>query len=165
MLFSTRGGLTYFSPDTLESRYQSERLVPLLQIPIYRSGFGYYRKDIVNYLIEHDYWQPNDVEHPRWIPASHWNDAWRDGYSALGRELGRSEYWINWSDSHPELASIVWPLVLRALRELPESSQDVVAAVLLYSASVSENVDQLIDHLESSGEVPQEWIDTLKPGA
>src|SRR5262245_23429699 len=55
-----------FSPDTLERRTQRELLLPMLEVPIYRSGYYYNRYGLVDFLVAEGYWTPNDVDEPRW---------------------------------------------------------------------------------------------------
>ena len=133
--FSTEGGIGEFLPDTLEFRYRSERLLPIAQIPVYQSGYNKDQYGIVEYLIQKGYWQAREVEVPQWILMYHSNRQWKDGHSRLHAELSwRGKEWMQWSEEHPELASVVWPIVLGLIR----SDQQSEATALLWHAKHSE---------------------------
>jgi hypothetical protein len=108
-----RGARGEFSPDTLDIRLQRELLFMLTDTPLYQSSFEYYQNDLVRYLIEQGYWSPRDVAEPRWIQIFHYNVFWRDGGSRL---FQRPESWIEWTEQNPRLAAVIWPQVLRVLR-------------------------------------------------
>lgn len=110
------GGLHDFSPDTLETSSRSEILLPLTDLPIYRSPRSSYRYDLVQYLIEYGYWSPVP-ESGSPIRVSRWNTQWRDGQSDLHRQFAwYADDWIAWTEQHPELADVLWPEVLAMLR-------------------------------------------------
>ena len=112
------GGRTYFSPDTFQVRFQSEVLLPLSYAPAWRSSFTY-RHDtypLVEYLVSHGFWAPVATPEPRWILLNHWNVQWRDGHSTLYKYL-KSQEWIEWTESHPDVAKVLWPNVLSLLRD------------------------------------------------
>jgi hypothetical protein len=112
-----RGGRGYFSPDTLDYQTQSEYLLPLVGIPLYRSGFSTHRNELVQFLVDNNYWLPQPTDSPRWMLAFHWNQKWRDGESGLHKELTRGkDFWIEWSKSNKERATEFWPEVLAMLR-------------------------------------------------
>jgi hypothetical protein len=62
-----RGGRGFFSPDTLDSRSQSEILLPLTRLPLYRSWFHYDRAPLVDYLVGKGYWSPRQAPPTKWI--------------------------------------------------------------------------------------------------
>jgi hypothetical protein len=111
----TTGGRSYFSPDTLETRTQAES-------HLLWWGFRYHRYALAEYLIGKGHWSPVTAQEPRWIETFHWNDQWRDGQSVLHKEFAwRAQDWIDWSETNPALAAVLWPRVLAALRsEDPE---------------------------------------------
>ncbi|MBE7464613.1 MAG: hypothetical protein HS116_14140 [Planctomycetes bacterium] len=111
------GGRGFFSPDTLEYRSQSERTVFATEIPLYRSAFRYDSHELVNYLVEKGYWSPRPASEPRWIFLFHWNRNWKDGESCFHRSFfWRKDFWMEWTEKHPERAAEVWPQVLELLR-------------------------------------------------
>lgn len=130
-LASTKGGRTFFSPDTLESREQGERLSYFFLLPVSRSNFKVYRPKLASYLIAEGYWSAKSTNTPRWLLVEHWNSQWRDGDTMLSRIFGRTSYWIDWSEQHPDLAAVVWPRVLESLRQSNlELSYDEPSAIL-----------------------------------
>jgi hypothetical protein len=126
------GGQGEFSPDTLESRSRAEaRLVWW--------GHTYHRGRLVQYLVDRGYWAPRVVERPRWIEMFHWNRRWRDGESELHKEIGwRASAWIEWTESHPELAAVVWPRVLTTLRADDRGAATTAAVMLTVAKDVAD---------------------------
>jgi hypothetical protein len=112
-----RGGRGFFSPDTLETKTQREHLIPVVNIPIWRSSFQVHRQELVTFLISEGYWSPTANDSPRWIIAFHWNDQWRDGETRLHRELSRGEDWIAWTKEHPLMAEVIWPQLIDVLQD------------------------------------------------
>lgn len=126
-----KGSRGFFCPDSLMCRSQSELLVPLAEIPIYRSSYTYYRIELVDYLIREGFWAESGKAEPRWLAISHYNQQWRDGYHPIVWHLGwHGEEWIAWSKNHPQMAAFFWPQVLHALR------QDLVDAARLMGAAM-----------------------------
>lgn len=116
-LASTEGGRGFFSPDTLETKWQRERVLWFTHLPVYRSTFSYHRYELVEYLISKGYWTPLDVDEPRWMSVFHWNRQWKGGTGDIPRFLGwRGQRWIDWSEADPEAAKVMWPRVLDVLR-------------------------------------------------
>jgi len=112
----SKSTLSYFSPDSLESRYRTELLWGA-SIPVYRSGFKGKSSALVEYLIVSGFWSPSNSDKPIWLKTGHFNTDWKDGQTQLHRALyWNEEEWIAWSKEHPEIASLVWPRVLAALR-------------------------------------------------
>ena len=112
-----KGGRTFFSPDTLETKSQSETLLFLTSVPIYRSSYQYHRYELVDFLIAEGYWTPSAAPSPRWLGTNRSNAQWRDGQSPIHREFAWfADDWIAWTQAHPELAAVLWPLVLEELR-------------------------------------------------
>ena len=146
VLLSTRGGIFYFSPDSLESRFHAERRLFIILTPIYRSGPQYYRFDLVEYLVEEGYWSPDTSREPRWLEMGCWNQQWRDGYSMLYRVLQTDgTRWIEWTEEHPEVAATVWPVVLRILREVPEAVDSGEVAQLIWRAGLSTDMEDWVE--------------------
>jgi hypothetical protein len=112
-----RGGRGFFSPDTLLYRTQSEALLPLTEIPLYRSRYSYHQPLLVQYLVAQGLWAPRVVSKPRWFLAFHWNDQWSGGTNSWNKELSwRGQGWVTWSQQYPDIAAEMWPLVLETLR-------------------------------------------------
>lgn len=132
-----RGGRGYFSPDTLDTKTQSEWLIPLTKIPVYRSSFEYHKNDLSQFLIDEEYWKPNEKENPKWISSFHWNMQWHDGESQLHRQLtSRSDDWITWTMANPQFAKLVWPHVLTLLRD--GGGESLVLSILLHAQGASD---------------------------
>jgi hypothetical protein len=116
-LLGSSGGRGFFSPDTLEYRSQSEVLLFVTEIPLYRSRYKYDKHELVDFLVCRGYWTAKDTRSPRWLCLYHWNDSWRDGESGLYRSLfQKRKFWIVWSEKNPQQAAELWPLVLDLLR-------------------------------------------------
>jgi hypothetical protein len=150
------GGLGSFSPDTFQYRTQSEVLLPLTSVPLYRSGCSYHQPPLFQYLVAQGYWAPSGASDPKWLPAFRWNRQWKDGYSGLHRELSwRGPEWINWSKSHPEMAAELWPLLLEVLRaDAPAGDVEGHARWLLYAAGASRDIAEfrsLAEAVEGEG--------------
>lgn len=113
-----RGTLGEFSPDTLETRSRREWLFMPTETPLYRSGYDYYQNDLIRYLVDRGYWSPREVSEPRWVSIYRYNACWRDGWSMLQHDVFRHpEKWIAWTEENPRLAAVIWPQVLRVLRD------------------------------------------------
>jgi hypothetical protein len=113
-----RGGRGFFSPDSLDNRTQSEILLPVAEMPLYRSSYQYHRYPLTDYLVAKGYWSPRATQSPRWVSTFHWNDQWRDGVAPFHKDLGwRGEDWIKWSEAHPAIAADLWPRVLKIMRD------------------------------------------------
>jgi hypothetical protein len=137
-----RGGRGFFSPDTLECRTQSEWLIPLTRIPLYRGPGSTHRWPIVDYLVTQGWWAKADTSNPRWLPTFQWNQQWNDGESQFHRELGwRGDAWITWSNENPDMAKALWPKMLTALRQ-PGAASVSVAADLLFTAQHARSVEE-----------------------
>lgn len=145
-----RGGVAYWSPDNFERYAQSEYLIPLLDVPVYRSQRNHSRYELIDYLIAGGYWTPREVEKPRWIRMFRWNEQWRDGYHSLHREFTRGGTgWVDWTETHPDAAAELWPQVLQMIRTWPRG--DYWAAELMAfsrNAESAEQVRQTVQQLE-----------------
>lgn len=143
------GGRQFFSPDSLEVRSQTEDLLRGTEIPIYRSRYSYGRSELTAFLIENGYWQASRSVKPRWILMNHWNSQWSDGHSPLLRELSwRATEWAEWSKTHPDLAAVVWPLILETIRSDDERRR-ANAVALLEHARRSDNIAEFRKTLDS----------------
>lgn len=138
-----RSGRIYFSPDTLDTKSQSEILLPFTtDVSIYRSQFEYYRWPLAEYLVQKGYWSPRTAKEPTWLLTYHWSDQWKDGNTDLERNLAwKRQFWMEWSDEHPELAKVVWPWVLKALRTDNVDREDFVS-LLLWNVRRSNSVEE-----------------------
>lgn len=134
-LLTSPGGRGFFSPDTLEYRTQSERLILVAEIPVYRSAYRYDSHELIDYLVAKEYWSPQPAPEPRWIFLFHWNRSWKDGESGFHRRLfWRKDFWIEWTEKHPERAAEVWPRVLELLRTDGESEVERLLGDIEYDS-------------------------------
>lgn len=121
-----QGGRTYFSPHTLETWSQWELCVPLTSVPIYRSSLESHRYKLVEYLIEQGFWAPVPSEESPPL-VSHSGYAWQDGQALIHQGLAwRGEDWIEWTESHPDMAAVLWTLTLEnfaRIRTMPFQSR------------------------------------------
>lgn len=152
LLSSSPGGWLYFSPDTYMAERQEERLFYKTEFPIYRSMRTAYRPKLASYLIERGYWKPRRTNTPTWLCVEHWNARWRDGHSSLKRQIfgGGGEDWINWSETHPDMAQVLWPMVERELRA--GSSDSRVVQIMLH-AQRAQDVEQFKFFLRTDAEL------------
>jgi hypothetical protein len=134
-----RGGRAFFSPDSLDNRTQSEILLPLTELPLYRSRYVYYRYPLTDYLVSKGYWSARATDSPQWVSMFHWNEQWRDGYSTFHREFAsRGGEWIKWSDAHPDIAGDLWGRVLRMMRDDEPYCHQRVRGLLMYAHGCSD---------------------------
>jgi hypothetical protein len=158
-LLNGRGGRFYFSPDTLESKSQSEVL--LYDFCIYESGFESCRWPFVEYLVKNGYWAPRITDSPRWLMTSHWNYQRPHGHpQELHRALASQEVWIDWSDKHPELAKVVWPWVLHALPSDNSNREDFVTWLLqnAKNAHTTEEFHSWMDLLKNDPKLEKDFF-------
>lgn len=128
-LLGSSGGRGFFSPDTLEYRSQSEVLCLGTEIPLIRGSFEYHEHELVKFLVNKGYWQPKEVDQPRWIALFHWNHMWRDGESSFHRQFfWKKTQWVDWTNKNPEEAAQFWPRILELLR----AGDEVQAVEMLY---------------------------------
>ena len=147
-----RGGLHYFSPDTLDSYSQSEVLLIFTELPIYRSSRSTHRYKLVQYLINQGYWSPIAQSGPS-IVTSKWNMQWRDGQSDFHRQFAwYADQWIAWTQQFPEVADELWADVLSLLRQ--DSSNELHDAVrLMHHSRIASTVEDYKALLESDPEL------------
>lgn len=113
----TRGGLTYFSPDTLEYETQSEFTVFNGTLPIYRSHREPTDNALISYLGNSGLVAAQRPPTIRWMMVYHSNRAWNDGFGALYNVLVRDrQRIISWSQADPARARIYWTTGLQLLR-------------------------------------------------
>jgi hypothetical protein len=137
------GSRGFFSPDTLETRTQRELLLPMTELPLFRSRYEVHRYKLVDYLVAKGYWAPNAAATPRWLPVFHYNEQWRDGHSNFHSQSSwtmKSQQWIDWSEENPEVASELWPRVLAVLRSGNEDAVEY-ASYLMWDARESESLE------------------------
>lgn len=148
------GGRGFFSPDTLEWKTQSEILLPLTAVPIDRSFYRTHRSELVNDLITKGYWSTRSTDKPGWLSMYRWNEQWRDGDSELHRQMTshRGQRWVEWSDSHPDLAAVLWPRVLSELRGDVDDSPSR-AVEFMRMAQASETIEQYEELIRYSPDV------------
>jgi hypothetical protein len=162
------GGRVQFSPDTLEFRGQREWREPLLMVPIYRSRWEMFEKELVQYLVSHGYWSSREVAEPEWIGVYHANLLWRDGWTTMYHDVYcRPETWVKWTEENPELATIVWPRVLELFREQAGEDSYVVELLRQAQQSVSRReferrMAQNIDWPAGLAYLPQEGLPKIR---
>ncbi len=136
------GSIGCFSPDTLQSRRQTEYVIPMTDVQVYRSAGSVSRWPIVNYLIAKGYWSDSKVSEPRWICTSRENPQWRCGTSRFERELaGNEAEWRKWTEENPELANCFWPRLLAELRK-PGTSHISEVDMLLGVARIAKSPEE-----------------------
>jgi len=147
-----RGGRGFFSPDTLQYRTQSEALLPLTEIPLFRSPYGYHQPPLIQYLVAEGLWVPRAAPRPRWFHAFRWNRQWRGGTNELHKELSwRGQTWVDWSKQHPDVAAEMWPLLLNTLRaDEPEWISEGRAWWLMHWARKSRDAAEFRSYLSSA---------------
>jgi hypothetical protein len=146
-----RGGVGYWSPDSLEGYTQREYVTPIFHIPIYRSLRSLRRYELVDFLVAKGYWSPRKAAGtPRLLLMFRWNDLWKDGYSGIHREFTRSgPFWQEWTTSHPSAAAELWPRVLESLRTWPHGNYYAVQLLFLSRDSqTAEDVHSTFEALE-----------------
>lgn len=144
-----KGGRTFFSPDTLETKSQSETLLIQTPVPLYRSSFSQGRYELVDFLIDAGYWSPAAADPPRWLPTNHWNRQWKDGQSPIHREFAWfADDWIAWTGQHPDIAAVLWPRVLGELRSNHPDCQ-WQAYRLMWHAKSAQTVEAFEQSLEA----------------
>src|SRR5262245_61120497 len=117
-LLSPATGKGFFSPDSLEYRTQSDLHFFGTDVPWFRSRYKYHNQRLVDFLKSKGYWKPSEAKSTRhWILLFHSSSMWRDGESSLHRRLfWKSDFWIEWSNNHPDQAAQLWPKVIELLR-------------------------------------------------
>ena len=112
-----RGALGYFSPQTLEICYRSEKTIHGTGIPIYRSRLNCYSNELVTMLIEDGYVTPQQDAEKKWMLINHWNSSWKDGHDALYRLFSmKRDQIMAWTRGNPETAKVYWSQMFRYLR-------------------------------------------------
>jgi hypothetical protein len=128
------GGRAFFSPDTLEYRFQSEYLMRETGFPMFRSPYEYRKDELVEFLENKGYWNPRVRSSPRWILLLRWNHMWKDGDTEFYRYFfRRKSFWIEWSNREPDHAARFWPKILDLLRS---DREDRAAEVLAETADL-----------------------------
>ena len=156
------GGIHYFSPHTLQTYAHQEILLPFTEIPIYRSAAQTYHYDLTQYLMDESYWAPDNVESPPFV-TSRWNQQWRDGQSDLHRQFSwKAEQWIEWTESHREIAAKLWPLILQLLRADSRSGKSY-ASNLMFLAQMSETLDQFNQFISDHSELKSAVASITRP--
>jgi hypothetical protein len=57
------------------------------------------------------------------------------------------DYWIEWTQQHPDIASVLWPLLLRVFRsDVPERSG--LAGHVLFLARISNDADEFAQQVQ-----------------
>lgn len=123
-LFGHHGG-EEFSPDTFTRRLFYYFQIPLLGIqvtPILREDTT---NALENYVLANRFVVPNSPDNPRWdlVRAfSAGSGIVRGDAEILCNYLDATDqnqrlYWQRWSDSRPEAARVLWPLVARLARQ------------------------------------------------
>jgi len=132
-LFSPAPGKGFFSPDSLEYRTQSNLQFFGTDVSWFHSPYQYHNQRLVDFLGSKGYWKPREATSAgRWIFLFHSSSMWRDGDSSLHRQLFcKSDFWIEWSNKHPDEAAQFWPKVIELLR----SGDELRATELLFNTA------------------------------
>jgi len=117
LLTSQRGGLAYFSPDSLQYHIQSERTFFAVGVPFYRSSLKQIDNPLITFLVNEKFISPQLDTTGRREHIFHWNDSWRGGDGALYGVFHRyRKEIIDWSINNRECAQIYWSEGFRCLR-------------------------------------------------
>lgn len=146
-----RGARIWFSPDTLETLVQRELVLPIFEVPIYRSRVEASERTLILYLVDGGYWTPQYSDKSP-ILIERWNMQWRGGESAFVSALWRDRELIEWTEKHPEFARQFWPEVLNRMRSNPLALH-YETAVLLRVVTDCDSEDELREYLERFPEV------------
>lgn len=146
-----QGRRAYFSPDTLRSKRQTEWLIPLTEIPVYRSQATYRTDEQIQLLIDEGYWTPTDPRIPRWVFLYKRNDQWKDGSTQIHRAMWiQRNQLLQWSKNNPEIAAYVWPRILKIMRT-NDDPDALVAEILFFAKRIAYDVDHLKELLKNEG--------------
>ena len=117
VLSGTAAGRGAFSPDSLDYTWRSEVVLVGTDSPVVRSKWKHHDHELVRFLINKGYWTKSETNSPRWLFLFHSSSSWRDGESALHRSFfWKREFWMEWTNKHPQQATQFWPHVLALLR-------------------------------------------------
>jgi hypothetical protein len=155
-----RGGLGYFSPDTLEYRTQSEWTVAFGEVPVYRSRLAVRRNALLEMLQAEGYVVPIATAEPHWLCVMHWNDAWRYVNSSTVHKIlmSRQEEMIAWTREYPACARVYWPEAFRLMRSDRVSDHELAGAILFgcCHCRTADEVEQCIAGIKTEAQyVPE----------
>jgi len=152
VLTGTSGGISYFSPYSLEVRSQEEFTIFSGEIPLYRSSPTYRTPELMEFLVKEGFAQPVEPERQRWLLFYHSNGAWKDGGTPLEYLMSRQRHdLIEWSLADRERAALYWSEGFRLLRS--ELKADVVAGGLLLSIGWHcETIEELREKIAAARE-------------
>lgn len=147
LLLGTQGGLTYFSPFTLEIEGQSEFAIWGGSLPVYRSPRRPVHNELVTFLLEEGFVERVQPESQRWDLVFHWNRAWKDGHCTLYEVLVRyRRSIIEWSRADRERARIYWSEGFRYLRS-DRKSDIAIGHVILADCWRCESIPELRERI------------------
>jgi len=114
-----------FSPDLFERRSFHYTQIPVIQVQVYPITRTDYTGQLSIYLKQHKYITTTKVNQPRWDlvyqggidPLSEICDArllcqYLDQYNE-----NRDLYWLEWTEDHPQLGKVFWPLIATLARK------------------------------------------------
>ncbi len=127
-----------FSPEVLELRTRTETRI--FNIPVYYSAWTTQPLPIAQFLKDDDFWQVEETENPKWIPALHRRHWWAgDGTEEWFKALiSHHDDWIAWTEANPELAKTFWVWLQQVLKHRPIDGQ---LGIILYDV-VNGRVDE-----------------------
>lgn len=130
LLDGTRGGLAYFSPDTLEYRSQREFTILGGSLPLWRSRHRTSHVPIIAAAIVNGWIRPTNRPQ-RWDYVFHWNGAWKGGYSPVYDVFHRGDdHILERSLADPEWAKLYWGEGFGAYQSNVESERSLGRVIL-----------------------------------
>lgn len=117
------------------------------------------------FLVDNGYWQPKDVDSPRWIFLLQWNHMWRDGECLFHREFfGKEAHWIEWTNKNPEEAARLWPRILKLLRGDNEEKAVEILYEVRNGAASRQSAEQDVARRRRPRGGHDEMLHTKTPG-
>jgi len=139
---------TEFSPDAFQHRMYHR--YSFMGRPITRKIYEDKKWALDEYLHRKGLIPPSDLGEPRWWLVQCF-DHGRSDWGSLGKGYdiclrlqtfpSERDYWVPWSEKHPDIAKVLWPQVVVALRE----DQLEEAVRLLSAAESSETLHEFLE--------------------
>lgn len=143
----SRGGVTSFSPFTLQYQSQTELTILWGEFRIYRSPTVFAAHPFLETLQSEGLVTAVVPERDRQEILSHWSYAWKDGHGPLYRLIRRHRTDLfDWSRANPELAKLYWTEGFRFLRSHDQKSICVGQEILRLGQSC-QSVEELEDRI------------------
>jgi hypothetical protein len=147
----TRGGMSYFSPQTLKCYTRSEYTI-LGGIPIWRSFAQPESPKIIEIAVSKGWLKPQTAETEKWELVFHWNNAWRDGETDIYGFLYKyDDAIIEWLEENPDLADRYWREGFQRYRSSDPETRYIGVRILntAWRCKSMEELDREIKAIES----------------